>query len=97
MTVDFITDLPETKAGHTVVAVFVDRLSKMVHFSPCWNDMGAEEFAQILVRDVLRLHGVPQFLVSDRNKLLTSRFFAKVSELLGLKQRLSTAYHPQTD
>ena len=97
MTVDFITDLPETKAGHTVVAVFVDRLSKMVHFSPCWNDMGAEEFAQILVRDVFRLHGVPQFLVSDRDKLLTSEFFAKVSELLGLKWRLSTASHPQTD
>ena len=53
--------------------------------------MGAEEFAQI------RLHGVPRFLVSDKDKLLTSRFFAKMSELLGLNQRLSTAYHPQTD
>jgi len=53
VTVDFITDLPETKAGHTVVSV--DWLSKMVHFAPCWNDMGAGEFAQVFVREILRL------------------------------------------
>ena len=72
VTVDFITDLPETKAGHTAIVVFVDQLSKLVHFAPCWNDMGAEEFAQIFVREIFRLHGIPKFLVSDRDKLLTS-------------------------
>ncbi|KAL3153599.1 hypothetical protein ABBQ32_14155 [Trebouxia sp. C0010 RCD-2024] len=97
VTVDFIQDLPETKAGHTAVAVFVDRLSKMVHFAPAWNNMGAEEFAQILMTNIFRLHGVPVFLVSDRDKLLTSKFFARVSELLGVEQRMSTASHPQTD
>ncbi len=94
VTVNFITDLPETKAGHTAIVVFVDWLSKMVHFAPCWNDMGAEEFAQILVREIFRLHGIPKFLVSDRDKLLTSKFLA---ELLGIDQRMSTASHPQTD
>ena len=78
VTVDFIMDLPETKAGHTAIVVFVDRLSKMVHFAPCWNDMGAEEFAQIFVRKIFRLHGILKLLVSDRDKLLTSNFFAKV-------------------
>ncbi len=77
--------------------VFVDRLSKMVHCAPCRNDMGAEEFAQIFVREIFRLHGIPKFLVSDRDKLLTSKFFAKVCELLGIDQRMSTASHPQTD
>ncbi len=62
--------------------MFVDRLSKTVHFSPCWNDMGAEEFAQILVIDMFRHNGVPQFLVSDRYKLPTSEVFAKVSLLV---------------
>ena len=52
VTVDFIQDLLETKAGHTAIVVFVDRLSKMVHFAPAWNNMGAEEFAQILVTNV---------------------------------------------
>lgn len=69
----------------------------MVHFVPAWNNMGAGEFAQILMTDVFRLHGVPMFLVSDRDKLLTSKFFARVSELLGVEQRMSTASHPQTD
>ena len=71
VTVDFIQDLPETKAGHTAIAVFVDRLSKMVHFAPAWNYMGAEEFAQILMTNIFRLHGVPMYLVSDQDKLLT--------------------------
>ena len=85
VTVDFIQDLPEIKAGHTAIAVFVDRLSKMVHFVSAWVNMGSEEFAQIWMTDVCRLHGdpVPMFLVSDRDKLLTSQFFARVSELLG--------------
>ena len=42
VTVNFTTDLPETKAGHTAIMVFVDRLSEMVKFAPCWNDVGAE-------------------------------------------------------
>ena len=59
--------------------------------------MGAEEFAHIFTREVFRLHGIPKFLVSDRDKLLTSHFFAKVCEMLGIDQRMSTASHPQTD
>ena len=45
----------------------------MVHFVPAWNNMGVEEFAQILVTDIFRLHGVRMFLVSDRDKLVTSQ------------------------
>ncbi len=97
MTVDFIKNCLRPKPGHTAIMVFVDRLSKMVHCAPCRNDMGAEEFAQIFVREIFRLHGIPKFLVSDRDKLLTSKFFAKVCELLGIDQRMSTASHPQTD
>jgi len=59
VTVDVITDLPETRAGHTAFVVFVDRLSKMMHFDPCWNHRGAEEFAQIFVREIFRDPQVP--------------------------------------
>lgn len=55
----FIAHVPETKAGHTAIVVFVDRLSKTVHFAPRWNDMGAEEFAQILVKEIFRKHYMP--------------------------------------
>ena len=49
------------------------------------------------MREVFRLHGIPKFLVSDRDKLLTFKLFAKVCELLGVAQRMSTVLHPQMD
>ena len=84
VTVACTTDLPETKAGHTAVVVFVDQLSKLVYLAPCWNDMGAEEFAEIFLREMFRLHGIPKFLVSDRDKLLTSKFLLKSVKCLAL-------------
>ena len=66
VSMDFITELPKTQAGHTAILVFVDRLSKMVHFAPCWNDVGAQEFAQIFLREIFSKHGLPLEIVSDR-------------------------------
>lgn len=97
VSVDLITHLPPTKQGHTAIVVFVDALSKMVHFAPAWDDMGSEEFAHLFLREVFRRHGLPRFIVSDRGSIFTSVFFTKVSELLGIKQCLSTAFHPQSD
>ena len=62
----FITELPNTKAGHTAILVFVDRLSKMVHFALCWNDIGSQEFAQIFLRKIFAKYGLPTEVVTDR-------------------------------
>ena len=97
VSVDLITHLPITKQGHTAIVVFVDALSKMVHFAPAWDNMGSEEFAHIFMKEIFRRHGLPKQVVSDRGSIFTSAFFAKVCELLGVQQCLSTAYHPQTD
>ena len=97
VSVDFITQLPETAAGHSAIVVFVDRLSKMVHLAPCWNTLGAQEFSQIFVRDIFAKHGLPQEIVSDRGAQFTSKFFREVSKLLGVKQCLSSSHHPQSD
>ena len=94
---DFIVDLPKTKAGHTAILVFVDRLSKMVHFAPCWNDVGAQEFAQIFLRDIFSKHGLPLEVVTDRGTQFTSKFWKAVAKLLGVKQCLSSARRPQSD
>lgn len=94
---DFITDLPKTKAGHTAILVFVDRLSKMVLFAPCWNDIGAQEFASIFNREIFRLHGIPQEVVTDRGTQFTSEFWRSVAKMLGVTQCLSSARRPQTD
>jgi len=97
VSVDFITQLPETAAGHSAIVVFVDRLSKMVHFAPCWNTLGAQECAQIFVHWICAKHGIPQEIISDRGTRFTSKFFREVSKLLGVKQSLSSSRHPQSD
>jgi Chromo (CHRromatin Organisation MOdifier) domain len=94
---DFITQLPETASGYDAILVFVDSLTKMVHFAPTHTASGAEEFARLFVSHVLSRHGLPRKLVSDRDTRFTSTFWREVSRLWGTKQALSTAFHPQTD
>lgn len=94
---DLITCLPVTPAGHDAIVVFVDKLSKMAHFVPCKTAIGAEEFAALYVKEVVKLHGISRVLVSDRDPRFTGRFLTSVCHILGVKQGLSTAFHPQSD
>ena len=64
VTTDLVTDLPESD-GHTVVAIFVDRMSKMVHFAPCTKEISVPEYAQLFVDHVFRLHGLPEVIILD--------------------------------
>ncbi len=97
VSMDFITELPKTKAGHTAIFLFVDRLSKMVHFAPCWNDIGSQEFAQIFLRKFFAKHGLPTEVVTDRGTQFTSAFWKSVAQLLGVKQCLTSTRGPQSD
>jgi hypothetical protein len=93
---DFITDLPVSH-GYDSLLVFVDRFTKMKHLVPCTKTATAPDFARMFLDHVIRLHGIPDSLVSDRGTIFTSQFWSSLSQMLGLKQRLSTAFHPQTD
>lgn len=97
VSMDLITQLPCSKNGHTAIAVFVDKLSKMVHFQPCATDSGALAFANHMVTAVFRLHGIPKTIISDRDPRFVSKFWEEVCRLLGTKQALSSAYHPESD
>ena len=97
VSMDFITRLPETMRGHDAILVFCDRLTKMVHFAATTTDVGAEETARLFTEHVFRLHGQPKYLVSDRDARFTSKFWTELMKRLGTKQRLSSAFHPQTD
>ncbi len=95
----FIIGLPEsvTYGGrYNAILVVVDKLSKMCHYIPCCSDMTAGELAEVITRDVIRLHGVPSAIISDRGSLLTSRVWANLMYSFRIKRRLSTAFHPQT-
>ena len=97
VTMDFITQLPMTKQGHDAIVVFVDKLSKMVHLVPTTTMVDAPQVAKLFMREVIRLHGVPESIVSDRDPRFTSSFWRELWKMLGTKLAMSTAYHPQTD
>ena len=69
----------------------------MSHFIPCLKSTDAPGFARMYLDNVIRLHGISQSLVSDRGSIFTSNFWKSLSKMMDLKQRLSTAFHPQTD
>jgi len=94
---DFITGLPKTRNGYDAIAVFVDRLSKMVHFAPTTTDVNAEEFASLFFDNIVRLHGMPKDIVSDRGSVFTSDFWKHYTKRFGTGLSMSTAFHPQSD
>ena len=94
---DFVTHLPRTLRKHDSVWVIVDRLTKTAHFLPIDFRISMRKLAQIYIDEIVRLHGVPSSIVSDRDPRFTSRFWQTLQEALGTKLRLSSAYHPQTD
>jgi hypothetical protein len=97
VSMDFITHLPCTPRGNIVIVVFVDRLTKMVHFAPTTEKFGAKDFTEIFMTEIIRRHGLPETFISDRDPRFTSEFFASLCQHLGINQNMSTAFHPQTD
>ena len=97
MSMDFIVKLPKTAAGHDSILVFVDRLTKMVHLVPTTEALDARGFAVLFVNNVVRLHGLPATLISDRGPQFNNKFWESTCELLGMDKRMSSAFHPQTD
>jgi hypothetical protein len=93
---DFITQLPDSK-GFTAILVVVDRLTKMAHFIPTTNEIDANSTVSLLMSRVVSAHGLPDDIVSDRDKTLTAHFTQAFMASLGITQNLSTAFHPQTD
>src|ERR1044072_9337457 len=93
----FVTALPLTRKKLDAIWVIVDRLTKTAHFILIKLSYTVEQLAEIYVAEIVRLHGIPSSIVSDRDPRFTSRFWGALQEALGTKLKLSSAYHPQTD
>ena len=79
------------------IFVIVDRLIKMVHYKPVKVTIDAPSLAEVIIIVVVRHHGLPDSIVTDRGSLFTSKFWSLLCYFLGIKRRLSTAFYSQTD
>jgi len=96
LAMDFITSLPSSH-GFTVIYVVVDRLSKAAHFMPLKTDYTSKVVAEVFFKNVVKLHGFPKSIVSDRDKVFTNQFWKYLWQFSGTTLQMSSAYHPQSD
>jgi hypothetical protein len=97
ITLDLITQLPPTTSGYDAILTVVDKASKMIHVVPTHSNVDAPGVARLVFDNVIRLHGFPRSIVSDRDKRFTSNFWTALFDISGVKRNMSTAFHPQTD
>ena len=97
ITMDFVIGLPRTLGGNNAIWVIVDRLKKFAHFLPMKVNFSLDRLASLYVKEIVRMHGVPVSIVSDRDPRFTSRFWHSLQKALSTKLSFSTAFHSQTD
>ena len=93
---DFITGLAKKFKQHDSIMVMVDKLSKESHFIPVKDTYQAINIADIFMKEIFRLHGVPKVLISDRDAKFIGNFWKDLFKGLSMQLNFSATYHAQT-
>jgi len=94
---NFIVGLPHTQRQHYLISVIVDLMKKSDHFIPVKISYSAEDYAKLYLREMVRLHGMPLSIISDRGTQFISQFWKSIQKGLSSRVKLSTTFHPQID
>ena len=101
LSMDFVTGFPQSADqrgnGYDLILVIIDWLTKMVHYEPVQMTVTIPALAKVIFNIVVRHHGLPDSIVSNRNSVFTSKFWSSLYYFLSIKQRLSITFYSQTD
>lgn len=90
---DFIEKLPKSQ-GYDTILVVIDRFTKFGHFIRLTHPFTAKSVAQVFLDHVYRLHGLPESIITDRDKVFTSVFWRELFKVVGVELNYSSSYHP---
>ena len=93
---DFVVGLPNTQMGHDSIWVIIVRPTKSAHFIPVNATYRPHQYAKLYIEHIVRLHGVPKSIVSNRGPQFVNHFWEHLHKYLGTTLIRSSAYHPQT-
>jgi hypothetical protein len=94
---DFITGLPRLNKQHNSIMVVIGKLTKASHFVPVKTTHIMTNIAEIFMKEIARLHGIPRTIVSDRDTNFTSNFRRGLFKGFSTNLNFSMTYHPETD
>lgn len=97
ITMNFVVGLPRSVRGSNAIWVIVDRLTKSAHFLPIKRTFSMTQYAELYILEIVRLHGIPFSIVSDRDPRFTSSLCKSLHSSMGTKLLFSTTFHHQTD
>ena len=97
MALDMKTGMTPTPRGMNAYWVMIDKLSRQGHAVACKKDCTAMDVARMVFDNVIRLHGIPRVIISDRDPRFTGHLWRELWKLIGTTLNMSTSHHAATD